>query len=150
MSTMSTWKLRAILFTVILAVAPLSAASHAQDLDEAVVVNVPFAFQNGSQHFTAGLYTIRIEDQHVMIIQGKSSSGFAISWLHEEDSLPSKTTRVVFQRYGDQYVLHEVWVTGETSYTYFLPSKAEKRELAANRDAPTGVVVAALEMPLAK
>lgn len=65
----------------------------------------------------------------------------------DEDSRPSTTTKVVFLRYGDQYVLHEVWVEGETRHTYCLPSKEEKREMAANKAVPTGVVVAALEMP---
>ena len=44
MSTLSMWKFRAILLAFILAVAPLSVVLHAQDMEEAVVVNVPFAF----------------------------------------------------------------------------------------------------------
>lgn len=61
MSTLPMWKFRAIIFAFILALAPLSAALHAQDTDEAVVVNVPFAFQYGSKHLTAGRYTISPE-----------------------------------------------------------------------------------------
>ena len=34
MSTLSMWKFRASLFAIILAVAPSSAALHAQDMDE--------------------------------------------------------------------------------------------------------------------
>jgi hypothetical protein len=43
MSALSMVKFRAILFAVILTVAPLSLASQAEDLEGAVVVNVPFA-----------------------------------------------------------------------------------------------------------
>lgn len=144
MSTLSISKFRTILFAIILAGAPLAPASHAQGLEGALVVNVPFAFENGPQHFAAGLYTIGMESHNVVIIRGESRSGFIMAGL-DEDSHPSETTKVVFRKYGDQYFLREVWVEGETSHTYCLPSKAEQLEIAANRTAPTGVVVAALE-----
>jgi hypothetical protein len=146
MNTLSIWKLRAILFAVILTVAPLSATLHAEDLDDAVVINVPFAFQNRSQHFEPGHYTIRMVFQNVMIIQGFTRSGFVMAWM-DEDNQPSKTSKAVFPKYGNQYFLHEIWVEGETTHKYCLPSKAEQREMAANRAAPTDVVVAALETP---
>jgi hypothetical protein len=87
-----------------------------------VVVNVPFAFENGSQHFTAGPYTIRMGSQNMLMIRGKSRAGFAMT-LFDEDSHPSKTTKVVFRRYGDQYFLYEVWIEGDTSHTSCLLSK---------------------------
>jgi hypothetical protein len=144
MRTLQISKAYASLLTVILAGAPLLPASQAQDPENAAIVNVPFAFANGSQHFTAGLYTISTDDQHIVSIRGESSSGFAMAWFNE-DSQPSKTTKVVFSKCGDQYFLHEIWVAGETSHTYLPPSKAEKLETSANRAAPTSVVVAALE-----
>jgi hypothetical protein len=146
MNTLTIWKLRAILFAVILAVAALSPALHGENLDDAVEINVPFAFENGSQHFKPGHYTIRMAFQNVMIIQGNSRSGFVMEWL-DEDNQPSKTSKAVFLKYGDQYFLHEIWIEGETTHTYCLPSKAEQREIAANKAAATGVVVAALETP---
>jgi hypothetical protein len=146
MSTLKVSKVRAILLAIIFAGAPWSPASHAQDLECTVTVNVPFAFQNGSQHLSAGLYTIRLSYQDVARIQGQSRSGFAMTRL-DQDGQPSKTTRVVFSKYGDQYFLHEVWVEGETTHTSFLQSKQERVELSANRTAPTSVVVAALEPP---
>jgi hypothetical protein len=145
MGPLSMWKFRAIFFTVILAVAPSSAVSHAQDTEDAVVVNVPFAFGDGFQNFDAGRYTIRMGDQKILAIRGDSHSGFAMAWF-EENSQPSKTTKVVFRRYGNRYVLSEIWIAGETSHTYLLPSKAEKREMAANK-AISVAVVASLEIP---
>jgi hypothetical protein len=146
MSTLSSWKFRAIIFAVILAVAPLSVASHAEDLEGAVIVNIPFAFENGSQHFAPGLYTIRMEYQNIMTIRGNAGSGIAITWF-DEDRHPSDTTRVVFRRYGKKYFLDQVWIAGETTHTYTLPSKAETLEMAENRGASTSVLVAALHMP---
>jgi hypothetical protein len=146
MSTQSSRKFRAIMFAAILAVAPFSVASHAEDLEGAVFVNVPFAFEYGSQHFTAGLYTIRMNYQNIMTIRGKAGSGIAITWF-DEDHQPSNTTRVVFRKYGEKYFIDQVWIAGEATHTYTLPSKAEKLEIAANRGASTSVQVAALHMP---
>jgi hypothetical protein len=146
MSTLQISKVRAILLAIICAGAPLSPASHAQDLEGRVVVKVPFAFENGSQHFSPGLYAISVDYRNIATIRGESKSGFAATGF-DEDPQPSRTTKVVFHRYGDQYFLDEIWVAGESTHTYFLPSKAEKLEVAANKTAPTNVVVAALEPP---
>jgi hypothetical protein len=146
MSTLQVTKVRAILLAIIFAGAPLSPASQAQDLESRVIVNVPFAFQNGSQHLSAGLYTIGTSYQNIASIRGASRSGFALTGL-DEDSQPSKTTRVVFLKYGDQYFLNEIWVKGDTTHTYFLQSKRESVELSANRTAPTNITLAALESP---
>ena len=146
MSTLQLSRISAILLTVILAGAPLSPALRAQDPEDVVEVNVPFAFESGSQHFAPGLYTISRNDQNVIAIRGESKSGFVLSWFNE-DGKPSKTTKIVFSKYGDQLFLQELWVSGDTSHTYFLPSKEEKREMSANRTAPTTMVVAALERP---
>jgi hypothetical protein len=77
MSTTQISKVRATLLAIIFAGAPLLPASHAQDLKTAVIVNVPFAFQDGSQHFTAGRYTISMDYQHIATIQGESVLGSA-------------------------------------------------------------------------
>jgi hypothetical protein len=146
MSTLSKWKFSASLIAVILAVAPSSLVSQAQFVDASMVVNVPFAFGDGSQNFAAGQYSIRMDDQKILAIRGQSNSGFAMVWF-ERDSHPADTTKVVFRKYGDQYFLSEIWIAGESTHTYRLPSKQEKREEAANKEAPTEVVVAALEMP---
>jgi len=129
MSTLQISKLRAILLAIICAGAPLSPASHAQDLEGNVVVKVPFAFENGSQHFSPGLYTISVNYRNIATIRGESKSGFATTGL-DEDRQPSQTTKVVFHKYDDQYFLEEIWVAGETTHMYFLPSKAEKLEIS--------------------
>jgi hypothetical protein len=146
MSTVSMWKFGVSLLAVILAAAPSSVVSQAQDTVDAVVVNVPFAFGDGTRNFAAGRYSIRMDEQKTLAISGESNSGFAMAWF-EEDSCPAETTKVVFRRYGDQHFLSEIWIAGESSHAYRLPSKEEKREEAANKEVPTEVVVAALEMP---
>jgi hypothetical protein len=144
MSPLQISKVRAILLAISFAGAPLSPASHAQDLEGRVVVKVPFAFENGSQHFSPGLYTISVDYRNIATIRGESRSGFATTGF-DEDRQPSQTTKVVFHKVSDQYFLDEIWIAGDTTHTHFLPSKAENLEMSANRTAATSVVVAALE-----
>jgi hypothetical protein len=146
MSTLQISKVRATFLAIIFAGASLSPASHAQDPESKVIVKVPFAFEDGSQHFSPGLYTISVDYRNIATIRGESNSGFTATGF-DEDLQPSQTTKVVFHKYGGQYFIEQIFVAGETTHTYFLPSKAERLEISANRTAPTSVVVAALEPP---
>jgi hypothetical protein len=146
MSTLQVSKVRATLLAIVFVGASLSPASQAQDPEGKVVVKVPFAFEDGSQHFSPGLYTISAYYRNVANIRGESISGFVTPSV-DDNRQPSQTTKVVFHRYGSQYFIEQIWVAGETTHTRFLLSKAERLEIAANKTAPTDVVVAALEPP---
>jgi hypothetical protein len=145
MNTPSIWKFRASLIAAFLAVAPLSPALHAQRQQMQVKVNVPFAFESGARHYTAGVYTVRMENQHTMVIQGSSESGLAMAQV-ADDSQPAKKGKAVFQRHGNQYFLSEIWVAGKSEHLYFPGSKADsKLQIAGNGTAPTEVELAVLE-----
>jgi hypothetical protein len=146
MSTPS-MKFRASLFAAVLAVLPLSLASHAQTNKAVGRFNVPFAFETGSRHFAAGRYTIRMEKPNIISIQG--ASGFAFAMMQQDEARqPANTTKLVFRRYGGRYVLSQVWTIGETGYLRHVPTKAEKQlQLASNATAPKGVEVAIMETP---
>lgn len=147
MSTPS-MKFRASLFAAVLAVLPLSLASHAQTNNKTVgQFNVPFGFESGSRHFAAGHYTINMEKANLISIQGPSGFMFAMM-LPGESRQPAKTAKLVFRRYGDRYLLSQVWKMGETVYLYRVPTKADKQlQRASNATAPKGVEVAILETP---
>ena len=106
MRTLPKWMLPAGIYAVILAVVSISPTIHAQESGESVKFNVPFAFEDGSQYFPPGLYTIQMEPQHLLLIEGASSSGFLMA-LPDEDRDPSETTKIVFRKYGNQYFLGE-------------------------------------------
>ena len=72
MRTLSKWMLRASLFAVILAVVSMSPTIYAQESGVWVEFNVPFAFEHGSQIFPPGQYTIQMETQDTLLIQGAS------------------------------------------------------------------------------
>jgi hypothetical protein len=143
---LSMWMLRASLFAIILAVVSLPPAMYAQEVGETVTLNVPFAFEVGSQRFPPGFYTIQMKDQHIILIRGSLASGYLGTWF-DEDEQPSKTSKVIFRKYGDRYFIGEIWTAGDGTHTYTVPSKAEKKldsELAENKTSPTGVEVAVL------
>lgn len=112
-------------------------ASHAYAQGPAMQVNVPFAFHNGSQHLPAGVYRVEIEDSHVILLRGRSGSGFVMTNPEIATASTSKG-KIIFNRYGDQYYLSEVWPQGRDTGQRCAKSRQEKEaELAVNKLAPT-------------
>jgi hypothetical protein len=145
MTTLSMLKFRASIFAAALAIAPFSPVSRAQDVGMLAQVNVPFAFETASQHFNAGVYTIRVENEHTLRIQGKSRSGLAMTWV-DDNAQSAKTGKAVFQKYGDQYFLSEISITGKSRRIHFRPSKTESQMLiAGSKTTPTGVELALMD-----
>jgi hypothetical protein len=143
MKTLSISKLRAGLFAAVLAVAPLSPALHAQDVGMIVNVNVPFAFQTASgHHFKPGIYSIRMENVHTLLIRGDSDVALTPA-TGEDNAQPAKTGKATFRRYGNKYFLTEITVQGASRSLHFAKSKEEKRvQIAVGEAAPTNVEVA--------
>ena len=144
MSTLSMLKFRASIFTAVLAFAPLSPASHAQNAF--AKVNVPFAFEAASGHYPAGVYTIAMETPSILMIRGASNSGLAMVKAVEDNGQRAKRGVAVFHRYGNRYFINEISVTGESRHLHLQPSKAEKQmEIAASKPAPENLEVALIE-----
>ena len=142
MSTLSMLKFRASIFAAVLAVAPMSPASHAQDVGMLAKVNVPFSFESGSRHYAAGVYTIRMENQHTLLIKGVSESGVAMTSV-EDNGQPAQKGVAVFQRYGNQYFLSEISVAGKSRRIHLRPAKPETQsQVGQDTTAPTSVEIA--------
>jgi hypothetical protein len=142
MSTLSMLKFRASIFAAVLAFAPLSPASHAQSVRAFAKVNVPFAFESGSKHYTAGVYTISMNNEHTLLLKGVSDSGLAMTSV-EDNGQPAQKGVAVFHKYRDQYFLSEISVTGMSRRIHIRRSTAESElEIAQNKTAPQSVEVA--------
>jgi hypothetical protein len=95
--------------------------------------NIPFNFTVGNKTLPAGAYdvaTIETHDTKMLRLQtldGKSSmivgSNAAVATKCPERSI------LVFNRYGSQYFLSEIWVKGETAGRH-LPQSNREKELA--------------------
>jgi hypothetical protein len=147
MTNVSISKLHSSLLMGVLAIGALASASHAVAQGTAVQVNVPFAFQNGSQHLPAGTYRIDLNSEHVMMLRGTTpdAAGFAITNPEQRSSSIDKG-KVVFHRYGDHYYLRAVWIPGSDIGRKCVMSTAEKREkqlqFAQNSTTPSNVEIA--------
>src|SRR6185437_2256827 len=145
------WIFRIIFVVSTVAFAPVSFPAHGQTSGHTMSVNVPFGFEMGNKHFEPGAYTISTPLAGVIEVNNNSTAGMALT--HGEQSYrPTKTAKVVFDRYGDYYFLRQIWFNPEeTSYVECPESKSEKQakrsELASNSKKPSNVELAMLRIP---
>src|SRR5215469_11624676 len=140
------WTFRILVIASSLVFAPVAFPCHAQTASHTMSVNVPFSFEMGSKHYEPGTYTVHTPETGVIEIQGNRTGGFALT-QEERSSKPTKTAKIVFDRYGDHYYLRQLWFSAEgSSYAECPESKSEKQakrsELASNPKAPTNVELA--------
>ena len=98
-----------------------------------------------------GNYTITRPLTNVVAIRN-SSDGAMIVTNDGQSTRPTKTSKIVFDRYGDHYFLRQVWFNAEdNSYLQCTESKAEKQakrsELASDTKQASNVEVAMLRIP---
>jgi hypothetical protein len=142
-------KFRASLFAGVLAVVASSPMTQAQDVGMLGQVNVPFAFEIASQHFTSGVYKIRMENEHVLLVQGKSASEQVMTTT-DNDREPAAASKATFRKYGDRYFLGDISIAGRSRHLHFAASKTEGQLKIGNKTAPTGVELAILQAPAGK
>src|ERR1700728_2607916 len=136
MNTLSISKFRAGLFAAVLAVAPLSPALHGQDVGMIARVNVPFAFETASgHHFAPGVYSVRMEGLHTLLIRGDSDSALTMT-TSEDNGQTAKIGKATFRKYGNQYFLSEITVAGRSRQIHMAESKAENRAQIAAEKTP--------------
>lgn len=138
-------KFRSSLFAGVLAVVASSPMTQAQDVGILGQMNVPFAFETASQHFTAGVYKIRMENEHIMIIEGKSGSDLVITTM-DNDREPAAASKATFRKYGDQYFLGDISIAARSRHLHFAASKTEGQMRIGKKTAPTGVELAVLQV----
>jgi hypothetical protein len=106
---------------------------NAQRLSEnSVAVNIPFDFAFGQTKLPAGNYTLRRialpSSYDRLVIQnadGRGDSYTGISSPHRT-SETQKQSKLVFNRYGDQYFLSQVWIAGSDTGRDLFQSRNER------------------------
>ena len=145
MRTSTMLKVPAGVIVAILTVASLAPVAQAQNSGFAARMKVPFAFQTSSgQNFAPGVYTIRMNGEHTMVIRGTKISGVAMTQL-AYDGLPATKGKAIFTHYGDRYYLRAVWVAGDSSHLLCGSSKAQRQSEIATVKASSPVEVALLQ-----
>jgi hypothetical protein len=116
----------------------LAGAQHASaQIDTSVEFTTSFPFTVGNARVPAGTYSIRQDEDNPQVLE---LSGGRTAVLFETGNprasqTPAKT-EVVFNRYGDSYVLKDVWVEGSDMGYESIRAEAEKH--AAKRGESKG------------
>jgi hypothetical protein len=86
-----------------------------------------FPFTVGLATVPAGSYTIRPDDDNpaILLLTGARASVMFQTISAEAREVPSKT-EVVFKRYGNGYVLKDIWVEGSTIGAEATPAEGER------------------------
>ena len=103
--------------------------------DNSIAVIIPFDFAFGETKLPAGNYTLRrivLSSSHDrLVIQRADGRGGS----HTGMTRPNRTSNsqnqsnVIFNRYGDQYFLSQVWIAGSDTGRDLFPTRSE-RDLA--------------------
>jgi hypothetical protein len=120
----------------------IAASLSAQSNGCPVRANIPFDFDAGSTHFSAGEYDVSaIDSQGALAIVGRDSESALVNSRRAQSSSPSARTKLIFHQYGGSYFLYQIWVEGESSGRELPKTKLEK-ELVSNATASPVVIMA--------
>lgn len=74
-------------------------------------VDVPFAFVAGGVHLPAGHYLVyHPGDPYLIVIEKDDGRARSTAYVHPSATDPKgSSTKLVFNKYGDQYFLSQVW-----------------------------------------
>ena len=123
---MKTQILKGAALAVVLGALTLSAPAPVAAAD--IRANVPFSFTVDKKVLPAGTYNVTSSNAHTLLI---SSFGAGAITMGQRAESRSGSPRLVFHRYGNDYILREVWMGGGSGYQ--LRETARERELAGNR-----------------
>ena len=103
----------------------------------------PFAFTVGNATLPAGAYTIKPDDDSVNVFELTGKHGSVLFQTDTADQgRPAPQTEVVFKRYGDAYILKNIWLEGSGIGAEALPQEGE-RHVAKHGSSATEQRVAA-------
>lgn len=105
---------------------------------------IPFAFVAGGVHLPAGEYHVyHPGNPYIAVIEKKDCSVHAVTYVHPSAVNASEnSTKLVFNRYGDQYFLAEIWTERHQEVHRCFKCRAEQN-LIAQAQKPAAVVIAA-------
>jgi hypothetical protein len=105
------------------------ASVHAQAPSK-VEVNIPFEFSAGKTTLQPGRYTIkRMSADNVTLRSADGKSSVILNAPVTNTSTDRNAVeRLVFEQYGDQYALSQIWLTADTGRQIWTNKKGPKSE----------------------
>ena len=116
-----------------------AAASVNAQAPSKVEVNIPFEFSAGKTTLPAGVYSIkRMSGNNVTLRSDDGKSSVILNAPVTNGSTdPNAVERIVFERYGDQFVLAQIWLTADSGrqiWTNKKGAKSQRIEIAIRRN----------------
>lgn len=107
-------------------------------------VDIPFTFVAGGVHLPAGHYHVyHPGDPYLIVIEKDDGLARAMAYVHPSTTnADESSTRLVFNRYGNQYFLSQVWTEPDQQVHQSFRCQSEEN-LMAQAGKPELVVVAA-------
>ncbi len=104
----------------------MASVAHAQSLK----AEIPFEFVVGDKRMPVGEYTVKPFTPQAVMIQSKdcNSSAIVLSSAVQAKKF-QESGKLVFNRYGDQYFLSQIWTPG-TFNGRLVPKSRLEREIA--------------------
>jgi hypothetical protein len=120
----------------------LTAAGHAQST-LTLRADVPFNFTVGNSTHTAGEYRVE-QGNRLITIRSANGKGGAFLLAMAGQCVPHQTaSRLVFHRYGDTYLLSQVWTEGNDCARQ-VPVTHRERDLEARHETPNETIILAM------
>jgi hypothetical protein len=97
----------------------------------------------GGSHLPAGHYHVyHPGDPYLIVIEKDDGRARAMAYVHPETTKPNESsTKLVFNKYGNQYFLSQVWTEADQQVHHCFKCQME-RELMARASKPQVVVLA--------
>ena len=105
------------------------ASVHAQAPSKVEVV-IPFEFSAGKKVMKPGVYTIKRMSGNLLML--RRSDGKSAVILNAPQTLtssdPNAIERLIFNKYGEQLLLSQIWLTADTGREVFVDRNTAKPE----------------------
>jgi hypothetical protein len=123
---------------VVLSLLLTAAGAYAQS---GVETHVPFAFKVGTAQMPSGNYSVKREAGSSIITVRNVKTGITVQAPVRPESPSKQTEKLIFQHYGRQYILAEVWGTAGSDGMALSPTKQKRNLELAHEPANAGTNV---------
>jgi hypothetical protein len=120
-----------VLFTL----STLGASTAILAQEQALKVTVPFAFAMGDKLLPADTYTVRPMSGFVLI-QGVDKRISATTIASHTNNESSGGSKLVFNKYGDQYFLHRILCPTTAAMNVDIPTSKREKRVRSNEASP--------------
>lgn len=120
--------MKQITVLALLVLSVLGAANTLQAQQHGLKVTVPFEFKVGNETLPTGTYIVTSSNAGMITLQSdKNANRASVTTLQEHDETKGKS-KLIFDRYGDQYFLHSILCPTSVALNVKVPmTKEEKR-----------------------